>query len=148
LFKIGQYIRLGNPTPTTTARNLAWVKPLLIDQSPHGGAETIEQITGDTGFCCASRCVRCRSSGWFGGAITGLDIGNQITGLYRTAVALQNLAKYSVSGGGDFQNDFIGFQIDQIFITLDLITGLFVPAHQRSVCDGFWKRRNTHFNTH
>ena len=57
--------------------------------------------------------------------------------LHRAAVGLDDFAQHARSRSGNFQNDLVGFDFDQDFVSLDHFARLFFPFQQGCFGDGF-----------
>jgi hypothetical protein len=64
----------------------------------------------------------------------------------RTAVALDDFAQQARRRRRQLQHDFIGFDIDQIFVAPDEFTLLLVPRQQCGLGDRFRKCRDLYFD--
>lgn len=77
-----------------------------------------------------------------------LDDGQQLLAGDRVAFLELDFLQHAVGGSGHFENDLVGFQIQQVLVALDRIAHLLVPGGDGGVGDGFGKDWNFDFGGH
>ena len=64
------------------------------------------------------------------------------------AVGLANLDQHAGIGRGKLEHHLVGFDVNKIFIALDRLSGLFVPADERCLGDGLGQDRDFDLDSH
>ena len=112
---------------------------------------------GNAGLCVGAwRCFggRCGSRSWLcgrrggSGSGFGIDFGQELFGSNGFAVLHHDFNQYAGLRRRHFQNDFIGFNIDQCLVAGHGIAHFFMPRQQRSFGNTFCKNRYFYFNNH
>ena len=82
------------------------------------------------------------------GLFSGLDAGDDFIALHDFAVLLEYFGEHAVIQRGDFQRDLVGLDIDQVVTALHIVAGLFLPAQQGGLGDGFGQNGYFYINQH
>ena len=116
----GIHVFLGDATTLAGAGQLGHVDVVLGHQAAHRGAQTVGSVIG----CHFHRLLL----GLFTGHRGRLEDGDQLAGEHGRAFQLQDVAQHAGFRRGDFQHDFIGFDVNQHFVTGNQITRFLVPG--------------------
>src|SRR5690606_35892240 len=135
--EVSKYIFLGNPTTLATCLNLAHIEIVLFCQLAGRRAE--HQIL------CRSRLSRCglfSSLGRLGSRSrsshsTFLEDCNDLFTQDGVALFFHDFFNNAVVGGYNLQHDFVGFDVDDQFVTLNRLARFFMPSGNHTVSDGF-----------
>ena len=89
-----------------------------------------------------SACGGSRGSGFFrsGRGVCNrafFDVGDDVAAGDGRAILGGDFFQYAADRGGHFEDDFVGFEIDEVFAFAHAVAGLFVPVNQGRVGDGF-----------
>ena len=121
----GFHVFLGDTTTLASAGQLGDVDVMLGHHAAHGRAQAIGCVIGH-GF-----------HRLFAGRFTGnggrLEHGDQLAGEHGGPFALQDVAQYAGFRRGHFQHDFIGFDVNQHFVTGNQITRFLVPGRDGGI---------------
>ena len=72
----------------------------------------------------------------------GIDARNQLISLDRLAVLLDDFNQHATGWRRQFENHFIGFDVDQVFVARYRLADLLVPANQCRLRNGFRQLRD------
>ncbi len=64
------------------------------------------------------------------------------------ALALDDCAQHAISGSQNFQYDFVGFDVDDQFVTLDGVARLLVPRGNGAIGNRFRESGGFDFDSH
>jgi len=64
------------------------------------------------------------------------------------AAGRHDLFEDAIDRSGDFEYDFVGLEVDEVFFATNGVAGLLVPSNERSVGYGLWKLRNLDLDAH
>ena len=84
-------------------------------------------LRGGVALATGTALASCGGGGGGGG---GVDTGDQFLGFDRGAVGCDDFHQHTSGGCRDFQHHFVGFNVDQDFVSSDGFADFFLPLQQ------------------
>src|SRR5207237_8512136 len=91
---------------------------------------------------------RCRCRRRFGAFTLGVDHRNDLLRSDRRPIGLANLSQHAGIGRWKLEHYLVGFDVDQILVALDRLSGFLVPIDERRLGNGLRQNRDFDLNSH
>jgi hypothetical protein len=144
----GNSIFLGHTTTATGTCDVSGGNTLFVEDLAR--RRTSRTGRGGSGWsrsgsrCRSFRCFssRCRSTGLG----FGIDAGDQFARNNSITVGLDDLNQHAGTRRRNFQDDLVGFDVDQVFVARNGFADFLFPGRQGAFGDGLGKLGNLDFN--
>jgi hypothetical protein len=143
-------IFLGDATATAGTGDVRGSNALFVENlAGRRAGRTSRRSSSRSGRRQERRCLRCFGSGSRCSSTRlgfGVDAGDQFARNDGFAIALDDLDQHASTRRRDFQNDLVGFDIDQDFIASNGFANFLFPGSQRAFGDGLGQLGNLNFD--